>query len=197
MPVLIKLPPDYQLCTKPNNPNLLFLPQIEIAKNEKFPNEPQIFRIKISVTGTPSDIAKQIESSYTEFNSKKPFILSTTQALRQKDCKIDGPLPPDVNCTLQVTVDFYNSDLTGKPFLAKPQQTIVKSNIWTSSSPTVSSPTVSSPTTSSPSTSSSTTSSSTTSSVQTPVEPEEKPKVGKKDTIQVGLPLILAPPTPQ
>lgn len=57
IPVKIELFHRYQLRTNPNEPSLLLLPAIEIKPVPNC-NFPYIYRIHISVTGTPQDLAK-------------------------------------------------------------------------------------------------------------------------------------------
>ncbi|MBW4633728.1 MAG: molecular chaperone [Iphinoe sp. HA4291-MV1] len=130
MAVKIELLNRYQLRKKDND--LLLLPVIEIKPTEGF-NLPHISKIDIVVSGTPEDLAAQIQSAYksVNFSTSKLLKLSTPQRLKQTDCRWDEPLPAGVNCTLQVTVEYFDSDEIGNPNLSKSRNSTVECNIWT------------------------------------------------------------------
>lgn len=125
----IELLNRYQLRKKDND--LLLLPVIEIKPTESF-NLPHISRIDISVSGTPEDLAAQIQSAYKSVNFSTTTLLklSTPQRLKQTDCRWNEPLPAGVNCTLQVTVEYFDSDETGNPNLSRSKNSTAECNIW-------------------------------------------------------------------
>lgn len=131
MPVKIELLNRYQLRLKDDD--LLLLPVIEIKPTDNF-NLPHISRIDISVTGTPEDLALQIQSAYksVNFSTSKLLKLTTPQRLKQIDCRWDRPLSMRVNCILLVTVEYFDSDEVGNPKLFATQIAVSECNIWTS-----------------------------------------------------------------
>ncbi|MEC4818142.1 MAG: molecular chaperone [Scytonema sp. PMC 1069.18] len=130
MPVKIELLNRYQLRVKDDR--LLLLPVIEIQPTD-FVNLPYISRIDISVSGTPEELASQIQSAYksVNFTTNKLLRLSTPQRLKQSDCRWEEPLPQGVNCTLQVSVEYFSSDEVGNPNLQAVQTSIAECKIWT------------------------------------------------------------------
>jgi hypothetical protein len=130
MSVKIELLNRYQLRVKEDR--LLLLPVIEIQPTD-FVNLPYISRIDISVGGTPEDLASQIQSVYksVNFTTSKLLRLSTPQRLKQSDCRWEEPLPQGVNCTLQVTVEYFDSDEIGNPNLQAVQTSLAECKIWT------------------------------------------------------------------
>jgi hypothetical protein len=117
MPLKIELLSDYQLRTKDNDPDALVLPTIELAASDAN-NLPYISSIIISVSGTPEYLAQRIQSAYRVFDNVQPIKLSTPQRLKQSDCRLDQPLPADVNCTLFVSIDYFDSDESGNADLS-------------------------------------------------------------------------------
>jgi len=117
MPLKIELLDCYKLRTKDNDPDALELPVIELAPSDTS-NFPHISTITISVSGTPEYLAKKIQSAYRVFNSTNLIKLFTLQRLKQSDCRLDQPLPADVNCTLSVSIDYFDSDEIGNPNLS-------------------------------------------------------------------------------
>ena len=132
MPVKIELLNRYQLRIKDNN--LLLLPGIEIKPSASY-NLPHISRIDISVSGTPEELAAQIQTVYKSVNfysTNKLLRLSTPQRLKQTDCWWDKPLPAGVNCNLLVTIEYFDSDNgTGDPNLSATKASTSECNIWT------------------------------------------------------------------
>ena len=120
MPIEIRLLSRYQLRTKDNDPDALLLPAIELAPS-KDSNVPHISSITISVRGTPEYLAKQIQSAYRVFSNSKPIKLSSEQRLKQSDCRLVQPFPTDFNCTLEVSIDYFDSDAAGNPNLSVPK----------------------------------------------------------------------------
>ncbi len=133
MPVKIELFNRYQLRTNQNDPSLLLLPAIEI-KPAPSPNLPYISRINISVTGTPENLAAVMQTAYksVDFGTSKLLKLYSPQRLRQSDCRWNEPLPAGINCTLLVTVEYFDSDeATGEPNLSTTKNASAECNIWT------------------------------------------------------------------
>ncbi|MDM9382731.1 molecular chaperone [Chlorogloeopsis sp. ULAP01] len=132
MPVKIELFNRYQLRTHQNDPSLLLLPAIEIKPIPSL-NLPYISRINISVSGLPKDLAAQMQAAYksVDFGTNRLLKLATPQRLRQSDCRWNQPLPPGVNCTLQVTVEYFDSDEMDQPNLSSSKRTLAECNIWT------------------------------------------------------------------
>ena len=129
MAVKIELLNRYQLRIKSND--TLLLPIIEIKPTDSF-NFPHISKIDISVSGKPEDMAAKIQSVYRSVSfSNKLLKLSTPQRLKQIDCTWDEPLPAGVNCTLLVTVEYFDSDETGNPNLSMSKNSTSECNIWT------------------------------------------------------------------
>lgn len=133
MPVKIDLLDSYQLKTQQDNPNLLLLPTIEIEPAEDS-NLPHIFQIEVSVTGTPEDLAEQIQSVYksVDFNTNNPLKLTTQQKLKQTNCKWDKPLPLETNCTLRVTVGHFDSNAEGSANFSESKKSTSECKIRTS-----------------------------------------------------------------
>jgi hypothetical protein len=132
MPIKIELLNRYQLRIK--DYDLLLLPVIEI-KPVEITNFPHISRIDISVSGTPEELAARIQTAYKSVNfftiNKPALRLSSPQRLRQNDCRWDKPLPSGVNCTLVVTVEYFDSDELGNPNFYSTKIATGECNIWT------------------------------------------------------------------
>ncbi|NER38776.1 MAG: molecular chaperone [Oscillatoria sp. SIO1A7] len=129
MPLEIRLVPRFQLRTVDNNS--LLLPAIEIAPTGS--NVPHIYSIVCSVAGTPPYLAAQIQSAYPEFKSDQSFKVSAVQRLRQNPCNLDRPLPPSVNCTVEVKVEYFDSDAKGEPLQDKPKTAIASCLLFSAS----------------------------------------------------------------
>ena len=117
MTVKIELLERYQLRTRRDNPNVLDVPVIELAPLGS--NVAHISSVSLSVTGNPPEIAELIKSAYTEFSAPKPIKLSTPQRLRQQQEPQLESLPAKVDCTLDVTVEYFDSDSGGNPALGE------------------------------------------------------------------------------
>ncbi|MBD2415248.1 molecular chaperone [Nostoc calcicola FACHB-389] len=113
MPVEIRLVPRFQLRTI-DEEYTLELPVIELAPTNDG-NLPYVSRISCSITGTPEELAKKIASVYSQFSSDKPILLANPQRLKQSLCKLDEPLPDNVSCSLQVSIEYFDSDSSGNP----------------------------------------------------------------------------------
>ncbi|MEA5581667.1 molecular chaperone [Nodularia harveyana UHCC-0300] len=125
MAVEIRLPPNFQVRAKENE--YLELPTIQlIAAGD---NVPHIARINCIVTGTPEDLALQIKKAYKPFDSVTPKISQIGQ-LEQYPCKLERPLTEPINCTLDVIVEYFDSDALGDPLLSEPRQAGASCYLW-------------------------------------------------------------------
>lgn len=132
MSVKIELLNRYQLRSKENIANVLMLPVIEVQPGDVY-NLPHICRIDISVTGTPPELAAVMQSAYksVNFGHHQPLKLSAPQRLRQGDCRWEKQLPSGVNCFLQITVEYFDSDGVGRPILSVMKKATAECQIWT------------------------------------------------------------------
>jgi hypothetical protein len=112
--VEIQLARRFQLYVKENQE--LELPAIQIFASGS--NVPHVSRITCSVRGTPKELAAQIQKSYKQFQSATPAKISTQGQLGKHICKLEQPLTQPINCTLQVIVEYFDSDTTGHPMLS-------------------------------------------------------------------------------
>ncbi|WP_414565550.1 MULTISPECIES: molecular chaperone [unclassified Anabaena] len=125
MPVEIRLPPNFQI--RINESEYLELPTIQLVAAGD--NVPHIARINCIVTGTPDDLAMQIKKAYKPFDSVTPKISQIGQ-LEQYPCKLETPLTEPINCTLEVTVEYFDSDPLGDPLLSEPRQSEASCYLW-------------------------------------------------------------------
>ncbi|AKG23009.1 virulence factor SrfB [Calothrix sp. 336/3] len=132
MPVKIELFSRYQLRTNLNDSSLLLLPGIEIKPTHNI-NFPHISRIQITVTGTPGDLAANMQNAYmsVDFGTIKLLRLTSPQRLRQNECRWHQPLPVGVNCHLNVTVEYYDPDVRGSADLSQSHLATADCLIWT------------------------------------------------------------------
>ncbi len=127
MPLDIELFERYQLRTKDNNS--LELPIIELVVRGS--NMPQISGMTVSVSGTPLELAQQIQSVYKNFSSRTLKKLDKALRLKQPECRLDKPLPGNVNCTLQVSVDYFDSEPNGNPNQSETKNIKKECRLWT------------------------------------------------------------------
>ncbi|MCL1471220.1 molecular chaperone [Argonema antarcticum] len=116
MSVEIRVLNRFQLRPKNSDENLLDLPVIEFAPTSQV-NQPHISSITCFVEGTPRELGEQIQAAYKAFRTSQPIKLYAPQRLRQEPCSLDKPLPGNVNCTLHVNVEYFDSDEMGNPLL--------------------------------------------------------------------------------
>ncbi|RUT07156.1 hypothetical protein DSM106972_024170 [Dulcicalothrix desertica PCC 7102] len=130
MSIKIELLNRYQLRVKTQD--LLVLPVIEI-KPADGANIPFVSRINITVGGVPEDLAIAIQSAYKSvaFSTNKLLKLSTPQRLKQANCHWYQPIQAGVNCTMLVTVEYFESDAENNPILNVMKKTTAECNIWT------------------------------------------------------------------
>lgn len=130
MSIKIELLNRYQLRAKTQD--LLVLPVIEI-KPADGANIPFVSRINITVGGVPEDLAIAIQSAYKSvaFSTNKLLKLSTPQRLKQANCHWYQPIQAGVNCTMLVTVEYFESDAENNPILTVMKKTTAECNIWT------------------------------------------------------------------
>lgn len=132
MPVKIELFTNYPLRRKRNDPQALDLPVIELAPTSR-KNPAYISSVSISVRGNPTGLANMIQFAYKEVKATKPIKLETPQRVRQYDCRLDEPsIPADVNCILEVKVEYFDSDSEGNPDMSVVKETRSTCHIRTS-----------------------------------------------------------------
>ncbi|AFY44237.1 virulence factor SrfB [Nostoc sp. PCC 7107] len=130
MPVEIRLPPRFQI--QINDNEYLELPTIQLVAIGN--NVPHIARINFSVKGTPHELPSQIQKAYKPFDAVTPKISQIGQ-LEQYPCKLEKPLTEPINCTLQVIVEYFDSDFSGEPVLSEPKQIKAACYLWTPTNP--------------------------------------------------------------
>jgi molecular chaperone DnaK (HSP70) len=111
MPVEIRLPPRCQLRLIENEN--LDVPIIQLVASGS--NIPYISRVTCTVKGTPSELATKIQQTYQQFDSEIPTKISQLVQLGTHPCKLEQRFPEPINCTLQVIVEYFDSDATGNP----------------------------------------------------------------------------------
>ncbi|MEA5553355.1 molecular chaperone [Anabaena cylindrica UHCC 0172] len=126
MPVEISLPPRFQLRIKENQK--LDLPAIQIIATNS--NIPHISSITCTVRGSPTELAEQIQKTYKHFDSATPQKISNLCQLGQYSYVLEKPLTQTVNCTLQVIVEYFDSDTTGNPILSIRKNISASCNLW-------------------------------------------------------------------
>jgi hypothetical protein len=127
MPVEIRVLPQFQLRTQKNKPLVLELPVIEIAPNGN--NIPYIHRITYSVEGTPKELATEIKKAYKDLAATLQPLHYPTR-LNQGFCMLDQPLREPVNCTLQIVVEYFDSDPAGNQLLSEPKHIEGKCHLY-------------------------------------------------------------------
>jgi hypothetical protein len=134
MAVEIRLSPLFILSQPQGNEGSLELPKVEISSSGT--NSPYISRITCTVNGLPSNLAQKIQASYPDFHTNTPRKLDQRpQRLKQDVCKWAQPLPPDVDCTLQVNVQYFDSDQSlDKPVLSAPKNVAASCHLVSSDS---------------------------------------------------------------
>ncbi|MGM3307350.1 molecular chaperone [Anabaena sp. WFMT] len=126
MPVEISLPPRFQLRVKENQN--LDLPAIQIVATNS--NIPHISRITCTVRGSPTELAAEIQNTYKHFDSATPQKISNLCQLGQCSYVLEKPLNQTVNCTLQVIVEYFDSDATGNPILSIRKNISASCDLW-------------------------------------------------------------------
>ncbi|AFZ57880.1 virulence factor SrfB [Anabaena cylindrica FACHB-243] len=126
MPVEINLPPRFQLRIKENQN--LDLPAIQIVATNS--NIPHISRITCTVRGSPPELAAEIQNTYKHFDSATPQKISNLCQLGQCSYQLEKPLNQTVNCTLQVIVEYFDSDATGNPILSIRKNIGASCDLW-------------------------------------------------------------------
>ncbi|NEP01026.1 MAG: molecular chaperone [Symploca sp. SIO2E9] len=129
MPVEFRLLPRLKLRTITKDiGEVLELPIIELVPI-KTGNSPYLSKITYSVWGKPRELAGIIKSSYEELDYANPLKLDQPLQLKQKDCVLDQSLPAEINCILQVRVDYFESDAADKPILSEPKKAVKQSHL--------------------------------------------------------------------
>ncbi|BAZ30601.1 hypothetical protein NIES4074_30620 [Cylindrospermum sp. NIES-4074] len=126
MSVEIRLPPRFQLIFKPNGD--LEIPAIQVVASGN--NTPHISRIICTVRGTPIELAEKIQKAYKPFSFFIPIELANLWQLEQYPCKLEQPLTQAVNCTLQVIVEYFDSDAEGNPVLSVQKHLGASCYVW-------------------------------------------------------------------
>ncbi|GGA54405.1 virulence factor SrfB [Okeania sp. KiyG1] len=127
MSLKIELLTSFVLKTQPTNNELLLLPVIELTPSND--NIPHISIVSISVEGQPPELATKIKSAYSQVMANPPIKVSAPQKLKQYNCELEKPLTTDVDCTLKVEVEYFDSDAQGNPQLSQPQNLQAKCHI--------------------------------------------------------------------
>ncbi len=117
MPVEIRVVTKFKLQLQKNNPLVFLLPIIELARVPQFPpnneNIPYISRITYSVKGTPKELANDIQNAYHNLEIVTPEPLNDPKRFTQVSCPLNPTLIEPINCTLQVRVEYFDSDANG------------------------------------------------------------------------------------
>lgn len=121
MAVDLQLPESYILQPSSADSNEIQLPTFELIPMGN--NQPHLQRIICSVTGSPDWLVQQIGEQYRDFDPKDKLLkLSSPKRVKSRSLELRNPLPPDANCQLEVSVDYFDSTLIGgKPKLEAPK----------------------------------------------------------------------------
>ncbi|QFS52319.1 molecular chaperone [Nostoc sphaeroides] len=119
MPVEIEVLSKFSLQTEKNNPLVLLLPVIELITKGK--NIAYISCVTNLVEGTPEELAAEIKKAYKDFKPDVPKPLQGSFRLKPDSCILNQPLAKEVHCTLQVTVQYFDSDSSGNPLGFEPK----------------------------------------------------------------------------
>ncbi len=128
MAVKIKIVSKFFLKNPENEPLLLELPKIQVVADGN--NTPHISRMICSVSGTPAELATQIEKAYTKFIYEKLQPLTSAWELKANPCQLKQRLTQPVNCNLQVKVDYFDSNAEGNPIQSAPKNIEADCNLW-------------------------------------------------------------------
>ncbi|NJN11602.1 MAG: molecular chaperone [Richelia sp. RM1_1_1] len=129
MPLEIRLSHQFQLRTKENDNLSLELPLIGIILIGD--NTPHLNSITCTVRGTPPELAAQIQAAYKQLIFNTPSPLSTPGGqLPQNPCKLNKPIEEPVNCTLQVDIDYFDSDASGQPLKSARKYVAASCYLW-------------------------------------------------------------------
>lgn len=119
MPVEIEVLSSFSLLTQKNNPLVLELPVIELITKGK--SIAHISCVTNLVQGTPEELAAGIKKAYKDFKPDVPKPLQGSFRLKPDSCILNQPLAKEVHCTLQVTVQYFDSDASGNPLGFEPK----------------------------------------------------------------------------
>ncbi|MDZ7966422.1 MAG: molecular chaperone [Nostoc sp. DedSLP03] len=131
MPIEIQIPEQFSLHLSDDS-NILELPTVKLVPINN--NRPHIIHISYSVQGNPAELVDLINLAYKEREQKyePPLKLTSTQQVRrQVKCPPNNPLPLGANCTLNVKVDYVDSNTTGLADFASPQTATAQSRLTT------------------------------------------------------------------
>ncbi|HLO84925.1 MAG TPA: molecular chaperone [Nostocaceae cyanobacterium] len=126
MPVIIHLPTRFPLRILENNN--LDLPMIQIVPSGS--NISYISRIACTVRGTPLELAAKIQNSYQQFNRIIPLKLSHSMEIEKYPLQLENPDVENINCTLQVIVEYFDSDADSEPILSVRKHITATANLW-------------------------------------------------------------------
>ena len=128
MAVKIQVTSKFFLKNPENKPLLLELPKIQVIADGN--NIPHISRMICFVSGTPAELATQIEKAYTKFIYEKLQPLTASWELKANPCQLNQRLTQPVNCNLQIKVDYFDSDAEGNPIQSVPKNIEANCNLW-------------------------------------------------------------------
>ncbi|MFB2917862.1 molecular chaperone [Aerosakkonema funiforme] len=118
MPIGIQLPSEFPLHTLSDRDGAIALPSIQLVPTPG--SQPYLYSLAITVRGQPSELAAKIQEAYRGITRqyKPPKLLQKTWISPLNSFLLNQPLNQfrlGVNCTLQVSVEYCESDRRGKP----------------------------------------------------------------------------------
>ena len=117
MPIEIAMPTRFELRL---NEGKLDRPALEAFPTGD--NTPYISAITYAVTGSPEELAAEIQSMYKSVRLSEPRPFKERRELTIDPQTLNGSLPEKVDCVLDVTIEYYNSDSTGQPITSRLQK---------------------------------------------------------------------------
>ncbi|HLP89045.1 MAG TPA: molecular chaperone [Nostocaceae cyanobacterium] len=126
MAVIIRLPTYFSVYVLENHN--LHLPTIQIVTNNS--NTSYISQITCTVKGKPPELAAKIQNAYQQFTSKNPLQLSNFLEIKPDACQLEKPDLVNIICSLQVIVEYFDSDRYGKPILSLRKHTAAVSQLY-------------------------------------------------------------------
>lgn len=118
MPIEIQIPSEFPLHTLLDQDTAIALPSIKLVPTHG--SQPYLYSLTITVRGQPPELAAKIQEAYRGimFQYQQPQLLPRTWLTQLNSCLLNQPLNQfqiEVNCTLQVSVEYCESDRRGKP----------------------------------------------------------------------------------
>ena len=118
MPIEIEIPSEFPLHTLLDQDTAIALPSIQLVPTQG--SQPYLYSLTITVRGQPPELAAKIQEAYLGimFQNQQPQLLPKTWFSQLNSCLLNQPLNQfsiEVNCTLQVSVEYCESDRRGKP----------------------------------------------------------------------------------